>query len=108
MNKIKLSYTLFGVFILTVITVITCGRIDGGKTQVPSSPEPKQVEVKETVEPTVEPVQEVIEPVEEKTEVKEEVKEEPLETSPEADPPVEIVPLEEAPEDGFEDELEGL
>ena len=40
MNKMKLSYTLFGVFILTVITVITCGRIDGGKTQVPSSPEP--------------------------------------------------------------------
>ena len=84
MKNLNLSYVLFGVFLLTVVSVLFFGREDSKQTniEVLSFPNPE--------------------------EVKEEVKEEPLETAPEAAPPVEITPLEESPEDEFEDEVEGL
>tara|TARA_Y100001938_G_C8052860_1_gene412805 strand:- start:137 stop:496 length:360 start_codon:yes stop_codon:yes gene_type:complete len=74
MKNLNLSYTLFGIFLLIVVTVITCG--DKGKTEIHVMPEevlsfPNPEEVKEEVKAKVEEVEQIIE--EKAEEIKEEV-----------------------------------
>ena len=121
MKKQKVTYILFGVFLIMVIGTITCGDSSDTKTTLTPKPIAK---VKEIVEEKVEEVKadieekviEVEEVVEEKIEeVKEVVKEiitielpdlpKLEEIVPEGEAPVEEAPVEEAPVEEVEEEV---
>ena len=55
MKKMNLTYVMFGVFLLVVITVITCNR---GETETISAPMPEVI-IEEVKEAAVEAVEEV-------------------------------------------------
>jgi len=98
MKNLKLTYTLFGIFLLTVITAITCS---GNETQKTTTPQIIEEEVMiEAEEIKVEAIEEPV-----VIEVKEEA---PVEEAPvEVEAPTEVVPVEEAPVEEIEGESNG-
>ena len=123
MKKQKVTYILFGVFLILVIGTITCGDSSDKKATLIPTVKPVE-EVKEIVE---EKVEEVKAEVEEKVEEVEEVIEEKIEEVkevvkdiitielpdlpkleeiiPEVEEPVEEAPVEEAPVEEVEEEV---
>lgn len=123
MKNLNLSYILFGVFVLTVVSVIIFGKKDSGHTnmEVLSFPNPEEVkeEVKAKVEEAKEEITTTIETKVEEIEnriiealpsldipaLKEEV---PVEEAPvKVEAPAEVVPVEEAPVEEIEGESNG-
>ena len=103
MKNLNLSYVLFAVFIVTVITVMTCGKEE--RVEVHVMPEevlsfPNPEEVKEEVEAKVEEVKEVIiEKTEEIIELIPALEELPLIEEVVTPEKVEEIPIEETPAD---------
>tara|TARA_R110000824_G_scaffold95302_7_gene229284 strand:+ start:347 stop:703 length:357 start_codon:yes stop_codon:yes gene_type:complete len=117
MKKLNLSYVLFGVFVLIVVTVLTCGKTEKSTSvmTVPEVIEEKVEAVKEIVNTTIEEKVEEIEtrlqevlPSLDIPALKEVIKEIPVEVAPvEVEAPIEVVPVEEAPVEEIEGESNG-
>ena len=71
MKNLNLSYILFGVFIITIVSVLIFGKKDNGQTDIEVLSFPNPEEVKEEVKAKVEEVEQIIE--EKAEEIKEEV-----------------------------------
>ena len=108
MKNLNLSYVLFAVFIVTVITVVTCGKKE--RIEVHVMPEevlsfPNPEEVKQEVEAKVEEVKEVIiEKTEEIIELIPALEELPLIEEIVTPEKVEEIPTEETPADSTKTE----
>lgn len=105
MKNLNLSYILFGVFIIIIVTVMTCGKrhteVHVMPEEVLSFPNPEEVkqEVKEKVNEVIEEVQEVKELIQEIAPVLEDSVVTPKIEVPAVIEPIEEIPIEETPVD---------
>ena len=98
MKNLNLSYVMFGIFVLTVVTVITCGRTPEIKT-APVNPAPKVEEPMLIEETKVEVIEEEVKTEPTPEPVIEEVQEEVQEVVPSEEAPIEEIPEVDSNED---------
>jgi hypothetical protein len=121
MKNLNLSYVLFGVFVLMIVTVMTCGKTETKESNIEVLSFPNPEEVKEEVKEKVEEVKEAItNTIEEKVEAIETrlqealpsldipaLKEEKAEEATAVEAPVEEAPVETVPVEQDSTKVEG-